>query len=92
MARLLYAGLPACELRDLVSPLAHMDARTGPVYRISLTHVFPDKIRRTRLFDTRFAGWDLYNKAALGHIFGRRESIGPAGSKSFLTLLSTRSA
>ena len=84
-ARLLYAGFPACELRDTVIALAYMLARGGSGYHGSLTHVCQGGIYTTRLFDARFPGWNLY-RTVLGHTFGRVESIGTAGSRSFLCL------
>ena len=73
VARLLYAGCPACELRDTVIALAYTFARRGSVLpwlfdtfaRVgsirhgSLTHIPPGEIFSRRFLDTQLAGWDL---------------------------------
>ena len=60
VARLLYAGCPACELRDTVIALAYTFARRGSVL--------------PWLFDTRLPGWDLYD-TVLWRTFPRVRSL-----------------
>ena len=80
VARLVYAGFPACELRDTVTALACMFARGGSANHGSLTHVCPSGVYTTRhvspggiyarrFLDTHLAGWDLYEPRGLDPFF-----------------------